>query len=156
MWTSIHLRPNFLSYSRYTSFDKSPYIKRRSIQTKVNSFNAFIVSLGSFHVPLTCILTWEDGIATLKRTNKSIAHYFDEMGVSKELLNLSNSVDKNSIKFLNEKELQTYLPFAVSEYAAILPIKIRQSMTSVVNLVSRSMDLAIKEIGPEKNVAGIP
>ncbi|MDC1482561.1 hypothetical protein N8146_09915 [Ascidiaceihabitans sp.] len=94
----------------------------------------------------------EDGIATLKRTNKSIANYFDEMGVSKELLNLSNSVGKNRIKLLNEKELKTYLPFVVSEYAAILPIKITQSTTSVANLVFRSMDLAIKALGPEKTL----
>lgn len=94
----------------------------------------------------------EDGIASLKLTNKNIANYFDEIGVSRELLNLSNSVNKNSIKLLNERELRTYLPFAVSEYAAILPIKITQSSTSAANLMFRTMDLAIKELGSDKTL----
>ena len=44
------------------------------------------------------------------------------------------------------------LPFAVAEYSAILPIKINQHLTSMVNLSWRGMDLAIQTIGEDADL----
>ena len=95
-------------------------------------------------------LSVEDGIRLLKENNEILGRYFEEMGVSQELLALSNSIPANQIRFLNEQELKIYLPFIVSEYAAILPIKIDQALSDFPHILFSSMDTAMTKVGPEQ------
>lgn len=91
----------------------------------------------------------EESVEMLKRTKSEISSYLSEVGVPQEFLALANSINKDSLYFLSDRELRLYLPFAVSEYSTVLPTKVRQSFTQFVNLFFRGMDLAIKNIGKD-------
>ena len=91
----------------------------------------------------------EEGIQLLKVSNQAISDYLNDMGVSQEFLSLSNSVHADDLHFLSDKELRLYLPFAVAEYSAVLPVKVTQSQTRMLNLFFQGMDLALKNIGQD-------
>ena len=89
----------------------------------------------------------EDGINYLKGTSKEIEKYFEFLGISRQLLSISLSVPKNSLRILTEKELKLYLPFAVAEYAAIIPDKVKYEKTNLQNktqiILHRLSDLVV-------------
>jgi hypothetical protein len=92
-------------------------------------------------------LSVEDGIRHLKETRKNISIYLDEMGVPQEFLSLASSINQNSLHMMSDKELRLYLPFAVPEYSAILPIKHEQAMTGLLPMVTQGMHFAMQKLG---------
>lgn len=94
-------------------------------------------------------MTVEEGLKLIRKTKGEISEYLQYLGASEELITLSASADSTSIRVLSEYELKKYLPFIVSEYAAILPIKISQARTSAFNLFSQSMNLSYQRLGPD-------
>jgi len=92
-------------------------------------------------------LSVEDGIRHLKETRKNISIYLDEMGVPQEFLSLANSINQASLHMMSDKELRLYLPFAVPEYSAILPIKHRQAGTGLIHMMARGMHMAMQKLG---------
>lgn len=97
-------------------------------------------------------LSVEEGIELLKVSKNAIADYLHFMGVSQEFLSLSNSINADDLHYLSDKELRLYLPFAVAEYSAVLPVKVRQSQTRMVNLFFQGMDLAMKNLGKDSEL----
>lgn len=89
----------------------------------------------------------EEGIELLKVSKNAISDYLNDMGVSQEFLSLSNSINADDLHYLSDEELRLYLPFAVAEYSAVLPIKVTQSRTRMANLFFQGMNLAIKNLG---------
>jgi hypothetical protein len=94
-------------------------------------------------------LSVEDGIRYLKETRKNISIYLDEMGVPQEFLSLANSINQTSLHMMSDKELRLYLPFAVPEYSAILPIKHNQAITGLLHMVTQGMHMAMQKLGRE-------
>lgn len=91
----------------------------------------------------------EEGIELLKVSKNAISDYLTDMGVSQEFLSLSNSINTDDLHYLSDKELRLYLPFAVAEYSAVLPVKVTQSRTGIANLFFQGMDMAIKNLGQD-------
>ena len=71
-------------------------------------------------------LTVEQGIKQLRETTETLSDYFDELGINPELLQVALSVNKDKIRILGLCELQVLLPFAVSEYANVIPDKFQE------------------------------
>mgnify|MGYP006145396007 FL=1 len=88
-------------------------------------------------------LSVEEGVKQLKQTTQDIANYFDELGINPELLQIALSVNKDQIRILDLCELQVLLPFAVSEYANVIPAKFEQQMRLLDDLAARYMLEAI-------------
>ena len=95
------------------------------------------------------LMSVEEGIELLKVSKNAIAEYLNAIGVSQEFLSLSNSINANDLHYLSDRELRLYLPFAVAEYSAVLPVKVTQSRTRMANLFFQGMDLAIKNLGQD-------
>lgn len=91
----------------------------------------------------------EEGIELLKASKNAISDYLTDMGVSQEFLSLSNSINSDDLHYLSDKELRLYLPFAVAEYSAVLPVKVTQSRTGIANIFFQGMDMAIKNLGQD-------
>jgi hypothetical protein len=68
-------------------------------------------------------LTVEEGVKELQRATKLVSTYFADIGINPELLQVALSVNKDKIRILDLCELQLLLPFAVAEYANIIPQK---------------------------------
>lgn len=98
------------------------------------------------------VMSVEKGIELLRKTKRLISNYFDEIGVSQELLNLSLSIPSDKIRVLTDAELKLYLPYAVAEYAVVLPIKINQARTAAINLYAQGMSLSFDKLGPNKQL----
>jgi hypothetical protein len=71
-------------------------------------------------------LTVEQGIKQLRETTETLSDYFDELGINPELLQVALSVNKDKMRILDLCELQILLPFAVSEYANVIPDKFQE------------------------------
>lgn len=82
-------------------------------------------------------LTVEEGIKNLRKTTETLSDYFDELGVNPELLQVALSVNKDKMRILDLCELQVLLPFAVSEYANVIPEKYEEQFYFQDNLTTR-------------------